>query len=106
MANKMAALVALLGLIVLLSTWLSRLASMQPVAPMEHILVYTMLVMLGYFFVGVFVAKLGISLIQETIADRRTREEERRDRARARYDQLVAGENAEMGTDLVDKKSA
>lgn len=48
-----------------------------------------------YFMVGLFMATLAIGLMQEMLAERRSRETERRFRARQSYEALMEGEASE-----------
>ena len=89
MARKLAALLSILGVVALFGTWLLHRAMEIPAMPAERVLNYGVLILVVYFAVGLFVAKMGISLIREVMSERRSREEEQRFRARARYETLL-----------------
>jgi len=97
MARKLAGFLAILGLVALLATWLYRTWRGMPTISVDMAVNYGFCILMIYFVVGTFVAKVGISLIQEVIAERRHREEERRYRARLRYEQIMGGESEEAG---------
>jgi len=78
MARKLAAFLSILGVIVLFTTWLLYRALELPVMPTEQVLNCGVVVLVLYFCGGLFIARVGISLVREVIADRRSREEEKR----------------------------
>ncbi len=95
MARKLAGFLAILALVVLFGAWLVKTWRGEPSIPVDKAVSYGFTVLVVYFVVGVFVAKVGIGLIQEVLAERRHREEERRYRARMRYEQLLGEEEGE-----------
>mgnify|MGYP001610721989 CR=1 FL=1 len=98
MARKLAALLSILGVVALFGTWLLHRALALPTMPAERILNYGVLILVVYFWVGMFVAKVGVSLIREVMAERRSRDEEKRFNARNRYEALL-GEGEAAGVE-------
>lgn len=96
MTNKLAAMFSLVALGVLIGTWLIRKLAGLPVSEVNDLFGVAVVV----FFVSLLVAgpmyaRLGISLIKEALAEKRGREEERRRRARERYEAAVDEGSAE-----------
>jgi heme exporter protein D len=85
MERRLAGFFALLGIATLIATWLYRSMALLPALPPERLVYYAILVFWVYFLVGLFLSKVGVSLIQEVLAEKRIREEERRNKARALY---------------------
>ncbi len=85
MARKLAGLLAMFGLMALLGGWLAQSFWGHDALPVDTTINYGICVLVTYFVFGIFVAKLSINLIQEVIEERHDREEERRARARMRY---------------------
>ena len=98
MARRLAGFFASLALMVLIGSWLLRHLHGLPRMPPDKLVMAGFLVFVLSFPVGYFIAKLGISLVQEVLEERRNREEERRHRARVRYQELLGGEQAEAGS--------
>ncbi len=83
MRNKLAALFSLMAVVVLLGTWTARWVIGRPTMETERAMVIVLLVMfVSYLFFGRMVAWIGISLVQEELAERRAREEELRHQLR------------------------
>jgi hypothetical protein len=94
MARKLAALLALLGVVVLFTTWIvcQLWPGQKPVMSPDKVLQWGLVVLVVYAILGLFLAKVGISLIREMMADKRSRDEELRYRARTRYEEALSGE--------------
>ena len=95
MARKLAGLFALLALLVYFATWLSHYFYHVSEAGMPRFqdswqTGFGIAVM--YFLAGLFMATLAIGLMQEVMAERRSRETERRFSARAVYDAILNDE--------------
>lgn len=77
MQNKLSALMALMAFMLIAGTWCIRrligLPVMDPVQVLSSVLV---ILPLYYFVIGRIVSRIGISLIQEQLADNRAKEEE------------------------------
>lgn len=98
MTNKLAAMFALLSFITFVGAWLAFRFLNRPVwAPVDMMKMSLIIVVLSYTLGCVF-SRLGIQMIQEIIAERRSREETRRLRARELYEQaLQPGEEGAEG---------
>lgn len=94
MAKKLAGFFSVLGIIVFLGTWLYSCWVPEPGATMEpmnaekawEIGIY---LAAAFFLLGLFVATLGIALVQEVLAETRSRSMEKKFRARTAYDRVV-----------------
>lgn len=102
-ARKLAAFFTVMAFMAFVGTYLVRVALDQPVAQVPEMMGTALLVMTVYFVLGIYLAQLGVALISEVIEERRHREEERRERARARYQQVVGDEGlgGEGGAELI-----
>ena len=93
MARRMAGLFALMALGAYLWAWLwSGGAEAPGSGTLEEAWLRGVMVVIGYWLTGLFVATLGIGLVREVLAERGGREAERRFRAKARYDALLFGD--------------
>ena len=92
MARKMAGIFALMAFGSYLAAWFwtRRAAGGLGGSGVEEAWQTGVLVAIGYWLTGLFVATLGIGLVQEVLADRGSRDAERRFRAKSRYDQLMS----------------
>ncbi|MHC4870212.1 MAG: hypothetical protein ACYTFY_00040 [Planctomycetota bacterium] len=102
MQSKLSGLMALMAFMLLAGTWCMRrllgLPVMDPVQVLSSVLI---VLPLYYFVVGRIVSRIGISLIQEQLADVRAREEEMVHQA-----QMLSGtENIGVDEDDEDDKS-
>lgn len=93
MAKKMAGFFAVLGVLVFLANWLYFyfIPEKGNELPMTAEKAWEIGIYLAaaFFLVGLFVATLGIALVQEVLAESRSREMERRFRAKTTYDRIV-----------------
>lgn len=93
MAKKMAVFFSILGVLMFLAFWLYR--SLAPgsgdVEPMSTEKAWTVGILLGagFFMLGLFVSTLGIALVQEVMAESRSRDMERKFRAKTNYDRVM-----------------
>ena len=108
MVKKMAGFFSVLGVLVFLATWLyfCFLPDKGMVQPMSAEKAWEVGIYLSaaFFLLGLFVSTLGIALVQEALAETRSRDMERKFRAKTAYDRIVnmdmtpgeaiAGENA------------
>ncbi len=93
MAKKMAGFFSVLGVLVFIATWLyfRFLPDPGPLEPMTAEKAWEIGIYLAaaFFLLGLFVATLGIALVQEVLAESRSRDMERKFRAKTAYDRLV-----------------
>ena len=93
MAKKMAGFFSVLGVLVFIATWLyfCFLPDRNEMAPMTAEKAWEVGIYLAaaFFMLGLFVATLGIALVQEVLAESRSRDMERKFRAKTAYDRLV-----------------
>lgn len=93
MAKKMAGFFSVLGVLVFLATWLyfCFLPNKGAVQPMSAEKAWEVGIYLSaaFFLLGLFVATLGIALVQEALAETRSRDMERKFRAKTAYDRIV-----------------
>lgn len=93
MAKKMAGFFAVLGVMVFLAHWLylyfvTEWTDTPPMAA-EKAWEIGIYLAAAFFLVGLFVSTLGVALVQEALAETRSREMERRFRAKTTYDRIV-----------------
>jgi len=99
MARKLAGLFATLALVAYFAAWLAKRA--LPPADGDQLRLEDAWqagfgVAVVYFLVGLFMATLAIGLMREVMVERRSREAERRFRARAVYDAILGDETGEQ----------
>ena len=95
MARKLAGLFTVLALVAYFSTWLGYRFFTHGDSGgfrLEESWQTGIGVAVFYFLVGLFIATLAIGLMHEVMAERRSRETERRFRARLAYDAILQGE--------------
>lgn len=95
MARKLAGMFALLAMITYFGAWLAtRYLAGDEVVGMDVEVAWQVGVGVAvtYFLVGLFFATLALGLVQEVLAERRSRETERRFRARQSYEAIIAGD--------------
>ncbi len=96
LVKKMAGFFAVLGVLVFLASWLyfyfvpNRSASAMTAEKAWEIGIY---LAAAFFLLGLFVSTLGIALVQEVLAESRSRDMEAKFRAKTTYDRIV---NMEM----------
>lgn len=93
MAKKMAGFFSVLGILVFLANWLYFIflpekGDMQPMSA-EKAWEIGIYLAVAFFLMGLFVATLGIALVQEALAESRSKDMERRFRAKTAYDRIV-----------------
>ncbi len=93
MAKKMAGFFSVLGILVFLANWLYFMflpehGEVQPMSA-EKAWEIGIYLAVAFFLLGLFVATLGIALVQETLAESRSRDMERKFRAKTAYDRVV-----------------
>ena len=93
MVKKMAGFFAMLGVLVFLATWLyfyflpnKGEATAMSAEKAWEIGIY---LAAAFFLLGLFVSTLGIALVQEVLAESRSRDMERKFRAKTTYDRIV-----------------
>ncbi len=91
-ARKLSGFFTLLAFMAFSGAWLGRKFAGMPSMDIEKLFGHSLLIMLLYFFLGIYLSRLGIALINEVIEERRREEDERRARARSRYMQIVGDE--------------
>ncbi|MCC8165552.1 MAG: hypothetical protein LIQ31_05245 [Planctomycetes bacterium] len=93
MAKKMAGFFSVLGVLVFLANWLyfCFLPEKGEIQPMTAEKAWEIGIYLAaaFFLLGLFVATLGIALVQEVLAESRSRDMERKFRAKTTYDRIV-----------------
>ena len=93
MAKKMAGFFSVLGILVFLATWLyfCFLPERGDVKPMSAEKAWEIGFYLAgaFFMLGLFVSTLGIALVQEVLAESRSRDMERKFKAKTTYDRIV-----------------
>ena len=93
MAKKMAGLFSVLGVMVFIGNWLyfSFLPDRSGAMPMSAETVWEIGIYLAaaFFLLGLFVSTLGIALVQEVLAESRSRDMEKKFRAKGSYDRVI-----------------
>lgn len=89
---------AILCVVVFGASWLLHRVQGLPTMPVEDFLVHGMMILLlAFSLVGWILARLGVQLVQEVLAERRGKDEERRRRAAQRYEQALEGKPSDDG---------
>lgn len=93
MAKKMAGFFSFLGILVFLANWLYFwfLPERGDIQPMSAEKAWEIGIYLAaaFFLLGLFVSTLGIALVQEVLAETRSRDMERKFKAKTAYDRVV-----------------
>lgn len=94
MAKKMAGFFSVLGVLVFIATWLyfgmlPDQGEQKPMSP-EKAWEIGIYLAAGFFLLGLFVSTLGIALVQEIQAESRSRDMEKKFRAKNVYDRVLA----------------
>lgn len=93
MAKKLAGFFSVLGVLVFLASWLyfSFAPDHPEIQPMSADKAWEIGIYLAaaFFLLGLFVSTLGIALVQEVLAESRSRDMERKFRAKTTYDRVV-----------------
>ena len=94
MAKKMAGVFAVLGILVFLGNWLyfcflPDRGAMEPMSA-EKAWEIGIYLAAAFFLLGLFVATLGIALVQEVLAESRSRDMERKFKAKTAYDRVMS----------------
>lgn len=104
LARKLAGLFTMLALAAFFGTWLAYRLLHTREADSNMALREAWQTGIGvaalYFLVGLFMATLAIGLMREVMAERRSRETERRFRARQTYDAIVHGDDVAVQAPL------
>ena len=98
MSRKLAGLFALLAMVGFFGSWMAtRLLREegQETAPLEDAWLMGAGVAVCFWLVGLFLAALAIGLMREVMAERRSRETEKRFRARTVYEAILDEEGPE-----------
>ncbi len=72
MARRLAGFLAILGFTAMLAVWVCQQLNSLPSLPLEDLIPFGIAILLGYFIWGIFIAKLGIDIVQEIIQERRS----------------------------------
>ena len=93
MVRKLAGLFSFFGILVFLANWLyfsffSERGDTEPMAA-EKAWMIGFYLAAGFFMLGLFVSTLGIALVKEVLAESRSRDMERKFRAKTTYDRVV-----------------
>lgn len=100
MAKKMAGFFSVLGVLVFIAAWLyfgvlPERGDLKPMSP-EKAWEIGIYLAAGFFLLGLFVSTLGIALVQEIQAESRSKDMEKKFRAKNVYDRVLAM-TAELG---------
>lgn len=99
--RRLAAFFTLLAFAFFASTWLLRRIGGYPVADMTAMFSQGVVIIVAYFVIGMFLAKMGIALVNEVLEGRHQSEEDKRERARNLYLSAISGhKGAGMTTGL------
>ena len=100
MVKKLTGFFTILGISVYLGGWvyMSWTADANNLAAMPAEKAWEVGIYLAAMFIllGLFVSTLGIALVQEVLAERRSREIEKKFRAKSAYDRVVNGKVLEL----------
>jgi hypothetical protein len=108
LVKKLAGVFAMMAVGAFLGAWLACRHFMpdRPTMNAEDALAWATYVAGIFFLVGLFMATVGMGLMQEVLAERRSRELERMFRAKAEYERAIAGDRppATGATEAPDTK--
>lgn len=94
MAKKMAGVFSVLGVLVFLGAWLyfTVLPDRGDIEPMTAEKAWEIGIYLAaaFFLLGLFVSTLGIALVQEVLAESRSRDMTKKFRAKSSYDRVMS----------------
>jgi flagellar biosynthesis/type III secretory pathway M-ring protein FliF/YscJ len=99
LSNKLASLFTLMATVILVLTWLLRGVLGLPRMEIEPGMIVLLVTMVICYVFGRMVAWIGISLIEENLAERRAREEELRHHLRMIEQQAEEGAGTKAGTE-------
>lgn len=101
--RRLAAFFTLLAFIFFSATWLLRKLAGYPTADVTAMFSQGVVIIGAYFMIGMFLAKMGIALVREIMEERRTADEEKRERARSLYLNAVSGQKGvDFNPDTID----
>lgn len=89
--RRLSAFFTLLAFAFFAGTYLLRKIFGFPVADVTAMFSQGVVVIIAYFVIGMFLAKMGIALVNEVLEARRQREEDKRERARNLYLSAISG---------------
>ncbi len=109
MENKLAGLLALLAFVILAGTWVLRtILGLPSMEPATVLFIGIVVVVMYYVFIGRMVAKVGTRLVEEELAELRSRQDEMRHRGRMASQELreaAGGEGSEAEGESADMTS-
>lgn len=89
--RKLAAFFTMIAFILFAATWLfRRLAGLNAVNVMS-MFTQSCVIIIAYFIIGIFLAKMGVALVNELLSSIHREEAERRERARNLYLTAISG---------------
>ncbi len=101
--RRLAAFFTLLSFVFFSATWLIRKMFGYPTADVTAMFTQGVVIIVAYFMIGMFVAKMGIALVKEVVEDKRQLDEEKRERARNLYlDAISGGKGMGLNADGLD----
>ena len=89
--RRLAAFFTLLAFAFFSSTWLLRKIFGYPVADVTAMFSQAVVIIIAYFVIGMFLAKMAIALVNEVLESRHQAEEDKRERARNLYLGAISG---------------
>ncbi len=89
--RRLSAFFTLLAFAFFASTYLFRKFFGYPVADVTAMFSQGVVVIIAYFVIGMFLAKMGIALVNEVLESRHQQEEDKRERARNLYLSAISG---------------
>lgn len=104
MVNKLAALFAILGTLLLIGTWMMRYGAGLGVMTADQLLFYALCCLVGYFIFGIVVARVSIGLIDEILSEMRSRQARARSNMGQGVSLAVVDDQAPASTDEKGKE--
>ncbi len=83
--RRLAAFFALIAFVIFSTTWIIRKLLGLSTSDVVSMFSQGLVIIFGYFFVGMILSKMGISLIREFLDEKENEEEDKRERARSLY---------------------
>lgn len=91
MVRRLAAFFTLIAFVIFSTTWLIRRMVGFPTADVTAMFGQGVVVLMAYFIIGMFIAKMGVALINEILDTKHVEEEDKRERARNLYLSAISG---------------
>lgn len=100
--RRLAAFFALLSFVIFATTWIIRRMLGLSTSDVISMFSQGVVIIFGYFIIGMILSKMGISLIREFLDEKESEEEDKRERARSLYLSAISSTQTADAADLDD----